>query len=253
VTDNYFEKLSHHAKTVYFDDMNSQKWEVDYLINYNVFADTLDYSWYEGTGARLLLGPRYAPLRNEFTNMPPRKTRGVVSDIMVSAGGADPEGITELIMDCVCTNHEDITFHFIIGALNPRIETIRKKEQNNIVLHINEQNMSELMKKCDIAISAAGTTLYELCASGIPTITYTLADNQIVAAEEFGKRGIMLNVGDCRNNIGFMTSLQRCLDDLILDRKRRDRMSKKMTDLVDGNGAMNIVKVLLEDTGNNAN
>lgn len=40
------------------------------------------------------------------------------------------------------------------------------------------KKMSELMQQCDMAVSAAGSTLYELCACGMPTITYVLADNQ---------------------------------------------------------------------------
>ncbi|MCR5796546.1 MAG: hypothetical protein K6G63_01315 [Eubacterium sp.] len=44
------------------------------------------------------------------------------------------------------------------------------------------------MQKCDIAISAAGSTLYELCACGVPTITYTTADNQIKAEKFLAKK-----------------------------------------------------------------
>lgn len=70
------------------------------------------------------------------------------------------------------------------------------------------------MQKCDIAISAAGSTLYELCATGIPAITYTLADNQLIAAEQFDKQGIMLSAGDCRDDEGFIVRLEKLLDKL---------------------------------------
>lgn len=245
VTENYLSQLSSHVKTAYIDDMNSQKWDVDYLINYNIFADVLDYSMYIKTGTRLLLGPEYAPLREEFKNLPKHTIKDKVSYIMVSAGGADPERITELIMDQVCPAWKDVTFHFIVGALNPRLESIKERKRDNIVLHINERNMSGLMKKCDIAISAAGTTLYELCACGIPTITYTLADNQLIAAEQFGKRGVMMDAGDSRKKDSFIERITAHLETLINDRTMRDSQSARMQETVDGNGAKRLVEQLL--------
>ena len=253
VTKDYLKSVTSHTRTVYMDDMNAQVWDVDYLINYNIYADSMDYSAYYGLNARLMLGPKYAPLRKEFHSLGSHTINRDIRNILVSAGGADPEGLSVQIAREICPKYSDMRFHFVVGALNPRMSEIKKLERDNIILHINERNMAKLMQDCDIAISAAGTTLYELCASGIPTITYTLADNQLVAAEQFGKRGIMVNAGDCRNNNEFMTSLQRCLDDLVCNKERRNKMSKKMTSLVDGNGAMNIVKVLMEDAGNNAN
>ncbi len=38
--------------------------------------------------------------------------------------------------------------------------------------------MKNLMINNDLAISAGGNTLYELCACGIPTIAIIIADNQ---------------------------------------------------------------------------
>ena len=72
---------------------------------------------------------------------------------MISAGGADPGGITEKLMIGVCSKMPAVEFHFVVGALNPRIEKIEALAKDNITLHINEQNMSGLMQKCDVYIS----------------------------------------------------------------------------------------------------
>ena len=50
--------------------------------------------------------------------------------------------------------------------------------------------MSEVMKYCDIAITAGGSTMYELCACGVPMITYAFADNQLPGVEGFEKLGV---------------------------------------------------------------
>lgn len=248
VTEKYLSSVSDIVRTVYMDDLNSACWNVDALINYNIFSSVYDYAGYDGTRTKLLLGPKYAPLRSEFVNCPSHEIKDV-TDILVSSGGSDPERITEKIMSGICQKvSEYIVFHFIVGALNPRLEDIKNiaNEQKNVVLHINEHSMSELMGKCDIAISAAGTTLYELCATGIPTITYTLADNQLAAARLFDDLGIMLNAGDCRNNEWFVENLSMLLSGLMSDKNLRVDLSKKMQFLVDGNGAVRIVDELYD-------
>lgn len=247
VTMNYFSALAGKVKVAYIDDMNYAQWNVDVIINYNIFSQIYDYSWYEENKIKLILGPKYAPLRDEFQDKKAHKIDDIVSSVMVSAGGTDPERIIERIMIEICPILPEIKFHFIVGALNPRINSIKETahKNSNVVLHVNEQNMAELMEECDIAISAAGTTLYELCACGIPTITYILADNQIVAAEQFHKQGVMLNAGDCRDNIDFIDMLAYQLKELCIDKITRKRLSTTMQLLVDGLGAERIVESLL--------
>lgn len=246
VTERYLESLSKFVRNVYLDDLNLAKWNVDALINYNIFSSVFDYTAYEGTRTKVLLSPKYAPLRDEFRGCPKHQIKGV-TDILVSAGGADPERITEKIIKDVCPEFQNISFHFIVGALNPRLETIKKlaEDRENAVIHINEKHMADLMKYCDIAVSAAGTTLYELCATGIPTIIYTLADNQIVATEQFYTQGIMLSAGDCRGDDGFTGRVELLLRKLIDDKGLRIELSTRMQNLVDGNGAYRIVDALL--------
>ena len=244
ITKKYFKEITTMVPTAYMDDMNANRWDVDYIINYNIFANTLDYSWYEKTRTKLLLSPQFTPLREEFRDSPEFEIK-LVKHILVSAGGADPEKVTERILESICPKYPDAVFHFIVGALNPRIDIIHSLAGNNVVLHLNEHNMSGLMQNCDIAISAAGTTLYELCAIGIPTITFTLADNQLIAAEQFDKQGIMLCAGDCRNDEGFIGRIEELLDELRNDDALRKKLSEKMRKQIDGLGADRIVDELL--------
>jgi len=249
VTEAYLSTLSSVVPVAYIDDMNSAIWNVDFLINYNIFGTVMDYSGYEKTRTKLILGPRYAPLRDEFQNSGIHEIHGV-KNIMVSAGGSDPEGITEKIIENVCDELKDIVFHFIVGALNPRLRIIQAlaAARQNVILHINEKRMAERMKSCDIAISAAGSTLYELSACGTPTITYALADNQLIATDEFDKQGVMLSAGDCRNNGDFIAGLTALTKRLIDDAELRSEMSRRMQAIVDGNGASRIVNKLLGTT-----
>ena len=245
VTDEYFKILSSHVELAYFDDMNKSVWMVDCLINYNIFAASYDYSDYQKAGIKLFLGPRFAPLRDEFRHLCMHECKSQVTDVFISAGGSDPAGITETLIKTICKKRKEIIFHVIIGSLNSKIEMIKALPYENIVLHIDEKKISEIMTKCDIAISAAGTTLYELCSCGVPTITYSIADNQIIAAEQFDKLGIMMNAGDCRNEENFLNKLETEFDKLLCYEDLRRKYSDSMQNLVDGNGADRIAEELI--------
>lgn len=243
VTDRYLKKVSSYVRTVYMDDMNASVWDVDFLINYNIYSEMFDYSNYKGRRTKLLIDTQYAPLREEFINLPKYCIKKV-SNILVSAGGSDPEKVTEKIIDYICPRYPSILFHVLVGALNPRLDVIRQRKKKNTILHINESYIVELMQNCDIAISAAGTTLYELCAVGIPTITYTLADNQTIAADWFAQKGIMLNAGDQKKNDIFLSNLKEYLDLLIVNTEERRGFSQVMRRFVDGRGSDRIVQAI---------
>lgn len=81
----------------------------------------------------MLLGPLFVSLRGEFQNMPKHDIRKV-ADIIVSAGRTNPEGISEKLMKGVCPEFPNIKFHFVVGALNPRIDAIRQNAAPNVVL-----------------------------------------------------------------------------------------------------------------------
>lgn len=236
VNHEYFRILSSYTKTAYIDDINRASWDVDILINYNIFADVYDYSDYSGTKTKLLITPKYAMLRKEFKRSFKRKMNKTVSDIFVSTGGADPYNITEKIIMYICPKRNDICFHFIVGPLNPKASHLKSLERDNIVIIINTSEISRLMFMCDIAISAAGSTLYELCCTGTPTITYSMSDNQIMAAKRFDEKEIMINAGDCRDDPEFINNLNLAIERLITDTELRKNYTAKMQKLVDGNG-----------------
>lgn len=239
----FFCEISRLVRTAYIDDLNKVVLDVDFLINYNITSAIYDYSGYSRTRTKLLLGPEYAPLRDEFREIPPHEVKDTISDVMVSAGGSDPERISERIMNELCPLHTEICFNFVTGSLNPQITHLRKIAPANAVLHVNAK-MSELMRNCDMAISAAGSTLYELCACGVPTIAFSLADNQLDAVREFGARGVMLSSGDCRNNPGFIMSLNEAVNIMKGNPELRGNMSVRMKELVDGRGACRIAEVI---------
>lgn len=121
--------------------------------------------------------------------------------------------------------------------------------EDNIFIHYNVNNMAELMSECDAAISAAGSTLYELCATQTPTITYILADNQILGAESFERNGVLKNAGDVRVLGAERLSCRLIRDAVGLcdDYAERCRIARRQRMLVDGRGAEKVMKWLMKE------
>lgn len=252
VTSAYLSALRQLCPVAYLDDLAAFAYPCDVLINYNLYA--LDWAkkyaeLYTGYAPQLILGPSYAPLREEFRGLSPRSIRPTMQDVLVSTGGADPEGIAVRLLEALPAykQWQHTRFHFMVGALHPDLPRLQAlaAAQPNVQLHINVQKVSDLMVSCDAAIAAAGSTLYELCACGTPTVTYTLADNQLPGAAAFAAHGLMCNAGDCRRNGSFIPHL---LDELsaLSPASQRTAISTAMRKVVDGEGAVRMASLLLE-------
>lgn len=240
---------NHGGILVYIDDLKSFAYPCDILINYQVHGSRKEYDtiYLGNKSPEFLIGMDYVPLRKQFMNLSPRIVRKKVNDILVSTGGADPEHVSmELVKQAKL---RDKVFHFVIGALNKdKLQIVKEAEDcTNIIIHENVSDMSKLMQTCDIAISAAGSTLYELCATQTPALSYVIADNQIQIADGFSLRKIIKNCGNV-NQDGVKTvskTLMKEVDALCESYVERESIAKKMKNVVDGFGAKRIVKRVL--------
>lgn len=260
VTGKYLSTLRPLAQTAYLDDLRLFDYPVDLLINYDVIPDDkmpFYQSAYQNAG-QLLLGSSYTPLRDQFQDCP-SSVRKKASHILITTGGSDPFHFCLSIIKSLTTSsmltdfvkNSDLKFHIVVGRMNTDKEKLRKLagEFSFLELHENISDMASLMTQCDLAVSAAGTTLYELCALGIPTISFTMADNQADSASAFDAAGAISCAGDIRTSADsvfrkvfqFITENSGSSDDSYCKRKAaHDRMSS----LVDGNGALRIAKAL---------
>ena len=100
------------------------------------------------------------------------------------------------------------------------------------------------MCSADIAISAGGSTTYELAVCGTPTITYALADNQLDNVKKWDSRKLMDYSGDIRNNYSY-DSLLLMVNDLSIDYDKRKKRSALLQDgTINPNGAYALVQAL---------
>ncbi len=246
VTAGYLAWLGRFGDVTYIDDLAAFAYPAKRVVNYNIYGPGLNYEGlYKRAGVakpRLLLGPQYAPLRRQFQNSPLREQPQIVRSILVSTGGADPQHIALQLAGqlAACPSGGGYEYHFILGAMNPDAGRLKEAAQacgGRVILHQNVQDMAGLMRQCDLAVSAAGSTLYELCACGVPTVTYAVADNQLLGMDAFEKQGVMVSTGDVRALGKPAEALIARAEEVAQDYKKRKSLAKKMQRLVDGNGA----------------
>ena len=162
---------------------------------------------------------------------------------------------------------KEVTIYAIVGAMNRHRDELYQKydsheddprtpcgkvrlEKKSVIVQLieNPGHLSDLMKDCDLAISAAGVTTYELCACGTPTLLYTLADNQMGIAESLRKNGLMTYLGDVRQDLPGVVS--RAVKEILphlenATYEQRAGQSNALQLLVDGHGAERIAKIIV--------
>ena len=231
-------------KIVYIDDLNNFKdYNMDLVVNYAVGAEDLIYNG----ATQKLLGSKFTLLRSQFKDILYKDTHEKVKDILITIGGGDLNNITGDILKLFPREYKDINFHVVLGNANLYKEEIKKDYSlENVHIHENVKDMSSLMTKCDIAISAGGSTIYELCACSIPTIALITADNQFNFIKSMNGAVNMPYINFLKTVDNAMYNLKNILRNVIDDYNLRKTLSYAMYDLVDGKGSERIAKEIIK-------
>jgi len=249
VTENYLNILSQYVKTIYIDDLADRFYPVSTIVCYMSHWKKLGHAK-RYKNKRLLLGLEFVPVREVFQNMQKKDIKLEVGSILLLSGGADPYDILFKLLENI-TQIYSKEIIVICGRYYQNLEKLvnKYKDFKNIKILKSVENMEYYMRKADLAISAGGTTLYELCACGTPTISYTFVDNQIENVKGFSENEIIEYAGDVRYDYIF-EKITKLVQEYCEDIELRKKRSQKMQEKVDGKGAIRIVeewKKLLEE------
>lgn len=230
------------------DDMaHLDHYEVDIVLNQNIDAADLTYSTAAAT--RLLLGTRYILLRPEFVARSPRKggISGPARRLLVTMGGADPENVTSTVIKTLETvNSNALEALIVIGSANRNRQQIRDAaNRSRLPMRVveNAPDMAELMAWADLAVSAGGSTCWELAYMGVPTMAITMAENQLAVVEGLARAGAIVDLG-WHHSLS-ADELARAVQDLVPDTAARTRMQRCGRKLVDGNGANRVIQEMM--------
>ena len=231
---------------VSIDDLNQIIFPSDLVINGNVYAPSLDYQSVS-PDIEFLLGTDYVLLRDEFAQKGYRSLKGEVKNVFVSVGGSDPLNLSPKIVQALGEAPCDFEIKVIIG---PGFQNLKKiaesagKARKPVELLHNVKNIAALMMSSDLAVTAGGTTLYELSCTGTPAVVLLQADNQKTAAAEMARKGAVINLG--MGDKVSVSGLVSTITEICSDWEKRREMSKKGQALVDGYGCRRCAHKILQ-------
>ncbi len=226
------------------DDGRSADFPAELLLNQNAYATPALYGGAR-SGATRLLGSRFTMLRRGFIERgrAHRTTAPTALRILVTFGAADPANTTGTVVVGLASRRDpDLDVTVIIGAANPHhlsLEaTVRAAGQRfKAVKHVTD--LSGWMRDADLAITAAGSTCWELAYMQVPQLVVAIADNQRPVARVLAERGAAVDLGwhaDLEPS-----AVAQAVETLRYDFDKRKAMQRAGRAFIDGEGAARVV------------
>lgn len=242
------ERIRPHAKKLMaIDDLADRPHACDVLLDANHDTESgLRYRYLVEPGTRCLIGSHYALLRPSFADARTRVRRdGHIRRLLVSFGGVDATDETGKTLEALAPLAEiGLAITVLAGSANPRGRQVAElcADLPNVRFHSHVERIAELMLWADAAIGAGGTTTWERCCLGLPTLVVTTAANQEQLTAQAARAGAVLWLGRAAEvDPGLIRDAALAM---IRDPASMKRMSDLAMELTDGLGADRIVKEL---------
>ena len=236
-------------KILVIDDLADRKHDCDLLIDQTVGIDKEIYEPLVPKHCMLLIGTNYALLRAEFLNfrlkaMNKRSNTGNLEYLLVAMGGMDTANLTTVILEALSeVNWSKRPFiDVVLGSKSPYLNDVKQQALAHplrVSVSTDVNNMAERMLNADLSIGAGGTTTWERCCLGLPSLIINVAKNQSVISTMVKKVGAVIYLGDAENfkkNI-LINNMQQILKEKSLLKT----MSDHGFNIVDGKGTSRVI------------
>jgi len=226
-------------KIMYIDDLHELKYyDCDILLNRNIGSEDIKYNIRKG--GQILLGGKYCILRKEFYRS--FKTfNESVKEVLITLGGSDVTNSSAELAKVISNFGFNVSIAIGAGFSYENKKRLEDIKSDKIKLYY-EPVMADMYEKCDIAVSALGGSLFELCALGVPFVGVTAADNQMETAYIGEKKGLFKYGGDLRNYN--KTDFIKAFNFIAYNVEERKKVYDSQRKAVDINGTKNIVNCI---------
>ena len=228
------------------DDIANRRHDCDVLLDPNFYSDMNErYAGRVPPHCQMLLGPRFALLRQEFRRLREgvKARSGPVKRILIFFGGVDADNYTgSAIAALAGSGLGGLRVDVVIGATHAARRLIESECQRlGFDLHVQTDRMAELMAQADMAVGAGGGALWERCCLGLPSVTVSAAGNQSRQIADAAGEGLVY-APDAPGELA--PFLARQIRALIENSTLRQMMSRNGMRTVDGRGISRIVSSL---------
>ena len=192
-----------YKKLMVIDDLADRKHQCDLLLDQTYGRQVQNYQYLVPDSCNLLLGSKYSLLRPEFAKWREyslkRRKNPELKKLLITLGGADQNNVTGKILERLksCDLRADLEIMVIMGSIGPHLGDIQQQAKVSpykIEVRSNISNMAEIMANADFAICASGSTTWERCCLGLPSIQIVLAQNQKLIAQLIHSEGAGLSI-----------------------------------------------------------
>lgn len=231
------------------DDLANRPHDCDLLLDQTLGQQAQQYRSLVPRRCRLLLGADYALLRPQFQQQRAlalaRRHQNRLQHLLISLGGSDPHNVTAMVLHSLldCALPEALRITVVMGGQAPHLDSVRALAEQlpwSTEVQLGVEQMAPLMASADLAIGAAGTTSWERCCLGLPTVVIQMADNQAFSAQQLQAAGAALVVQNA-SAIGEQLPLALAR---LLSAEARQVMARQAARLVDGLGANRVATLM---------
>ncbi|UYG06030.1 UDP-2,4-diacetamido-2,4,6-trideoxy-beta-L-altropyranose hydrolase [Halomonas sp. M4R1S46] len=247
--------LTPRTRLLVIDDLADRPHRADLLLDQNLGHSDEDYAHLVSVECRILVGPRFALLRPEFAqrreySLTRRRHHPQLKRLLISLGGVDKDNATGKVLEALraCDLPDDCEITVVMGATAPWLDEVKAKTaelpwRTDVV--VNVPDMARRMAEADLAIGAAGSTSWERCCLGLPTLMLVLAENQRTIAESLHDTHAALYLGDISAH-AWISQLKECVSEVLLHPSRLQGMASSAADVTSGTGVVMLVDEMME-------
>lgn len=240
----------HYRKLLVIDDLADRPHRCDLLLDQNLGRQPQDYAALVPAHCQLLIGPHFALLSPKFAVLRPyslqrRQTQPALRHLLITMGGVDRSDATGQVLRALktCALPADCRITVVMGLTAPWLQNVRELAAQmpwptEVVVNVND--MAQRMADSDLAIGAAGSTSWERCCLGLPTLMVVLAENQQLGAQALEAAHAARLIGSVSEVSG---QLPVAAAELI-DSDCQSRMSLAASAITDGQGVEQVLKAM---------
>lgn len=238
-----------YGRLMVIDDLADRHHDCDLLLDQNLGRVAGDYQGLAPDRCKGLFGAHYAMLRPEFPQLRAyslaRREVPRLQHLLITMGGVDPENITLEVLEALGGSVllADCRVTIIMGAQAPHLRSVKTRTASlpwATDVRVGVSDMAQYMADSDLCIGAAGSTSWERCCMGLPSILMVLADNQRLSAQALQAAGaaVYLDRADIRSTLPALVSALSAPERLYA-------LSKQARAITDGGGAKRVASAIL--------
>lgn len=242
---NYYHRL------MAIDDLGDRDHQADILLDQNAQGRSgeVRYKGRINAECNLLLGPHYALLGQDYpllANALPERN-GEISRVLIFVGGSDLQHLTERYLNALNSpEFRHLYIDVVIGSNHSAPEAVSDlvSRVEHARIYSELPSLSALIIRADLMLGAGGATNWERMCLGLNSVIVSVAPNQYNINQELEKKGLIYFLGKVEH--AHIDLIRAGLKQILVSPSVNRVSSKRMREIVDGNGCRRVVQALID-------